>query len=78
MVTMMATIDKTHSGGRQVITCYSCHRGSARPRATADLAELYGTPPGTDPNGVFEQARGAPPAEEGPTSTFKRSVVRSD
>ena len=64
MVTMMATINKTHFGGRQVVTCYSCHRGSARPRATADLAELYGTPPGADPNGVFEQAPNAPPAEE--------------
>jgi photosynthetic reaction center cytochrome c subunit len=64
MVTMMASINKTHFGGRQVVTCYSCHRGSARPRATADLAELYGTPPGADPNGVFEQARGAPPPEE--------------
>jgi hypothetical protein len=64
MVTMMATINKTHFRGRQVVTCYSCHRGSARPRATADLAELYGTPPGTDPNAVIEQARGAPPAAE--------------
>jgi photosynthetic reaction center cytochrome c subunit len=64
MVLMMANINRTHFGGRQVVTCYSCHRGSARPRATADLAELYGTPPGTDPNAVFEQARGAPAAEE--------------
>jgi len=64
MVTMMATINKTHFGGRQVVTCYTCHRGSARPRATADLAELYGTPPGADPNAVFEQARGAPAPDE--------------
>ena len=39
MVTMMATINKTHFRGRQVVTCYTCHRGSARPRNTADLAE---------------------------------------
>jgi outer membrane lipoprotein-sorting protein len=64
MVTMMATINKTHFRGRQVVTCYTCHRGSARPRNTADLAELYGTPPGVDPNGVFEQAPNAPRAEE--------------
>ena len=64
MVTMMATINKTHFGGRQVVTCYTCHRGSARPRNTADLAELYGTPPGVDPNGVFEQAPTAPRPEE--------------
>ena len=64
MVTMMATINKTHFRGRQVVTCYTCHRGSARPRNTADLAELYGTPPGVDPNGVFEQAPSAPPADQ--------------
>jgi outer membrane lipoprotein-sorting protein len=64
MVTMMATINKTHFRGRQVVTCYTCHRGSARPRNTADLAELYGTPPGVDPNGVFEQAPNAPPADQ--------------
>lgn len=64
MVTMMATINKTHFRGRQVVTCYTCHRGSARPRNTADLAELYGTPPGIDPNGVFEQAPSAPRAEQ--------------
>jgi photosynthetic reaction center cytochrome c subunit len=64
MVTMMATINKTHFRGRQVVTCYTCHRGSARPRNTADLAELYGTPPGVDPNGVFEQAPNAPRPEE--------------
>jgi photosynthetic reaction center cytochrome c subunit len=64
MITMMATVNKTHFRGRQVVTCYTCHRGSARPRATADLAELYGTPPFSDPNAVIEQAVGAPKAEE--------------
>ena len=64
MITMMATINKTHFRGRQVVTCYTCHRGSARPRATADLAELYGTPPFGDPNAVIEQAPNAPKADE--------------
>jgi hypothetical protein len=64
MITMMATINKTHFRGRQVVTCYTCHRGSARPRATADLAELYGTPPFSDPNAIFEQAVNAPKADE--------------
>jgi photosynthetic reaction center cytochrome c subunit len=64
MITMMATVNKTHFRGRQVVTCYTCHRGSARPRATADLAELYGTPPFGDPNAVIEQAVNAPKADE--------------
>jgi len=64
MVTMMATINKTNFRGRQVVTCYTCHRGSARPRATADLADLYGTAPLSDPNAVIEQAPNAPKADQ--------------
>ena len=63
MITMMATINKTHFRGRQVVTCYTCHRGTARPRATADLADLYGTV-ASDPNAIFEQAPNAPKADE--------------
>ncbi len=63
MVLMMANINRTNFGGRQVVTCYTCHRGSARPRAIADLADLYGVPT-PDPNAVFEQARLAPSADE--------------
>src|SRR6195256_1846981 len=32
MVTMMAAINQANFGGRQVVTCFTCHRGSARPR----------------------------------------------
>lgn len=45
MVLMMAEINKTHFGGRQVVTCFTCHRGSNRPKVTASLDILYGTPP---------------------------------
>ena len=46
MVRMMADITKQHFGGRQVVTCFTCHRGSnSRPRVTPSLVTLYGTPP---------------------------------
>jgi hypothetical protein len=46
MTRMMAEINKTHFGGRQVVTCFTCHRGSnSRPRVTPSLVTLYGTPP---------------------------------
>ena len=54
---MMATINKTHFGGRQVVTCFSCHRGTDRPKVTPNLATLYGAPPPEDPRDVIEQAR---------------------
>jgi len=41
MVTMMAEINKQYFGGRQVVTCFSCHRGSNRPKVTPSLTMLY-------------------------------------
>lgn len=44
MVTMMQGLNKQYFGGRQVVTCFTCHRGSNRPKVTASLEILYGTP----------------------------------
>ena len=44
MVAMMAEINKQYFGGRQVVTCFSCHRGGLRPKVTPSLVMLYGTP----------------------------------
>ena len=63
MVTMMAAINKTHFGGRQVITCFSCHRGADRPKPTPNLATLYGAPPPDDPRDEVPAAPGAPTAD---------------
>ena len=41
MTVMMATLNKQFFGGRQVVTCFSCHRGALRPRVTPSLVQLY-------------------------------------
>jgi photosynthetic reaction center cytochrome c subunit len=64
MVVMMATINKTHFGGRQAVTCFSCHRGSDRPKVTPNLNALYDAPPPDDPRDIVEQAKTSPTAEE--------------
>jgi len=63
MVVMMAAINKTHFGGRQGVTCFSCHRGTDRPKVTPNLATLYGAVPPEDPRDVIDQAPSAPAAE---------------
>jgi outer membrane lipoprotein-sorting protein len=63
MIVMMASINKTNFGGRQVVTCYSCHRGSDRPKLTPNLTTIYTTPV-EDPNDFIGQARNAPPPDE--------------
>ncbi len=63
MVTMMAGINKQYFGGRQVVTCFSCHRGSNRPKVTASLTILYGTPPADELDVLV-----TPSAPGGPTA----------
>lgn len=63
MVVMVQTINKTNFGGRQVVTCYSCHRGNTRPAVMPSLDGLYGEPPPDEPGDPFTQAQGQPSAE---------------
>ena len=62
MVTMVATINKNNFGGRQLVTCWTCHRNRDKPLVTPVMATIYGTP-GIEPDDVIVQAPGAPSAE---------------
>jgi len=45
MVTMVQTINKDNFGGRQVVSCWTCHRNRDRPLVTPTMDVLYGEPP---------------------------------
>ncbi|PWU02005.1 MAG: hypothetical protein C5B51_21740 [Terriglobia bacterium] len=62
MIGMVMAMNRSYFNGRRVLTCYSCHRGSDRPRLTPDLAELYGPPLLSEPDQI-QPAPDAPPAE---------------
>jgi hypothetical protein len=62
MVTMMSSINQTSFGGRQVVTCYTCHRGGTRPRVTPSLAALYGATTLDEQDDVVVPATGQPTA----------------
>jgi hypothetical protein len=64
MVVMMNTINRTNFGGRQVVTCNTCHRGTPRPNVMPSIDALYSAPPPDEPGDPFEQAPGQPPAEQ--------------
>jgi hypothetical protein len=64
MTVMMQTINKTNFGGRQVVTCYTCHRGTTRPNVMPSLDGLYGEPPPDEPGDPFTQAQGQPSADQ--------------
>jgi outer membrane lipoprotein-sorting protein len=63
MVAMMIGINKAYFGGKQVVTCYSCHRGGDHPKATVSLAALYGAT-GDDDEDVVQQVPDAPSASQ--------------
>ena len=62
MVTMVATINKNNFGGRQLVTCWTCHRNRDKPLVTPVMATIYGTPT-VEPDDVVAQVPGAPSAE---------------
>jgi hypothetical protein len=64
MIAMMAAINKSYFGGRQVVTCYACHRGSEHPKVTPNLANLYGGGAPEEPEDTVAQAPGQPSADQ--------------
>lgn len=45
MVQMVTAINRDNFNGRQVVTCWTCHRGRDRPVTTMTLDAVYGEPP---------------------------------
>lgn len=63
MVAMVGTINRDNFGGRQVVTCYSCHHGRDRPLTTPTVESVYSPSPG-DMDDVLAQEPGQPAAEQ--------------
>jgi photosynthetic reaction center cytochrome c subunit len=64
MIAMMTAINRDNFGGRQVVTCYTCHRGGDRPKVTPSLAALYGAAPADEQDDTVVE----PPAGSAPTA----------
>ena len=63
MVTMVAAINKQNFGGRQVVTCWTCHRGRYFPVTTPDLDTVYGEPK-QEPDDLLKAAVGVPTVDQ--------------
>jgi outer membrane lipoprotein-sorting protein len=62
MIAMMGAINKEYFNGRQVVTCYTCHRGTSPPRVTPNLSTLYTAP--IEPEHMIVQAPNVPTADQ--------------
>src|SRR5436190_14313943 len=63
MVQMVTAINRDNFNGRQVVTCWTCHRGRDRPVTTMTLDVVYG-PPGDESDDVLTQAQGVPSVDQ--------------
>jgi hypothetical protein len=63
MVEMVTAINRDNFSGRQVVSCWTCHRGRDRPVVTPAIDTVYGTPV-LEADDIFGQAPGMPPAEQ--------------
>jgi photosynthetic reaction center cytochrome c subunit len=50
MIRMVQKINSDNFGGRQMVTCWSCHRGADAPRTVPDFAVQYGPLQSPDPH----------------------------
>ena len=52
MILMVNAINRANFGGAPAVTCYTCHRGSQRPKVIPSLAQQYAAPPDEDPDEI--------------------------
>ena len=62
MINMVANINKNNFAGRQVVTCWTCHRNRDKPLVTPVMETIYGTVT-IEPDDVIAAADGMPSAE---------------
>ena len=56
MIVMVNAINKANFGGAPGVTCYTCHRGSQRPKVIPSLAQQYAEPADEDPDEIVPLA----------------------
>lgn len=52
MILMVNALNRANFNGAPAVTCYTCHRGSQRPKVIPSLAQQYATPADEDPDEI--------------------------
>jgi hypothetical protein len=64
MIAMVRTINQNNFGGRQMVTCVTCHNNHNRPRVTTSMSAYYNLPTSDEPDEIAKQAPGAPAVDQ--------------
>jgi len=71
MIVMMNAINQSYFGGKQVLTCYSCHRFGKTPKIIPELAVQYSPAPEQDPDEILANVPGRPAPDKVLDDYFK-------
>jgi photosynthetic reaction center cytochrome c subunit len=64
MIVMATALNRTYFGGRRVVTCWTCHRGTRNPRVIPDLSIQYGDGLDAEPDEILARTSGGPSADQ--------------
>lgn len=64
MMLMVTNLNRASFGGRRMVTCWTCHRGTRSPRVIPDLAIQYSDVIDTEPDEILPQTSGVPSVDQ--------------
>jgi len=64
MIVMATGLNRTYFGGRRVVTCWTCHRGTRNPRVIPELSIQYGDGLDAEPDEIPARTSGGPSADQ--------------
>ena len=78
MMQMVAGINQANFGGRQVVTCFTCHRGNKAPTVMPSLDLLYSSPPPEELGDPILRTAARLPAPDQVLDKYLRAVGPAD
>jgi Carboxypeptidase regulatory-like domain/Photosynthetic reaction centre cytochrome C subunit len=64
MMLMVTNLNRSSFGGKRMVTCWTCHRGTRSPRVIPDLAIQYSDVIEPEPDEILAQTSGVPSVDQ--------------
>ena len=64
MIVMVTTLNRGSFGGKRMVTCWTCHRGTRNPRVIPDLSIQYSDMIEAEPDEILAQTFGGPSVDQ--------------
>jgi photosynthetic reaction center cytochrome c subunit len=64
MIVMVTTLNRGSFGGKRMVTCWTCHRGTRNPRVIPDLSIQYSDMIEAEPDEILAETAGVPSVDQ--------------